>query len=76
MGLKTKDPAFFCFGKKLEKCFCTLGILAAKLGPMEEKNEFMILGISSALCDSLPPFPGHLRAVFHYHLSFCYLLED
>ena len=21
-GLKTKDPALFCFGKKLEKCFC------------------------------------------------------
>ena len=20
--LKTKDPAFFCFGKNLEKCFC------------------------------------------------------
>ena len=21
-GLKTKDPAFFCIGRKLEKCFC------------------------------------------------------
>ena len=20
-GLKTKDPAYFCFGKKLEKCY-------------------------------------------------------
>jgi len=29
---------------------------------MEEKNEFMILGTSSVLCDS-PPFPGRLRAV-------------
>ena len=22
-GLKTKDPAFFCFGKKPEKCLCS-----------------------------------------------------
>ena len=43
-GLKTKEPASFCIGKKLEKLFCAWGILAAKLGPMEENHEFMILG--------------------------------
>ena len=29
-GLNTKDPAYFCFGKKVEKYFRAWGILAAK----------------------------------------------
>ena len=42
---------------------------------MEEKNEFMILGISSALCDN-PPFPGRLRAVITLSPLVSHLLED
>ena len=60
--LKKNEPALLKFGRYSENCLGGLGILEAKLCPIDEKYLFIILGNSKGLYETRS-FPGHLREV-------------